>query len=182
MPPVFIKPARRADAAELIHANCESRAYHEPWVQPFTDAEGFEDWIGRQFTGADVGLVARDVASHGIVGVVSFSQISRGSFLNAYLGYYGMVRFARQGLMTQAVHAAVRYAFEEIRLHRLEANIQPANLSSINLVRRIGFHLEGFSQRYLRIGGIWCDHERWALLSDDPAIESDRPQPPNLSF
>ena len=57
--------------------------------------------------------------------------------------------------------------FDEIRLHRLEANIQPMNLQSIALVRRIGFRKEGFSLRYLKINGIWCDHELWALLADD---------------
>ena len=68
--------------------------------------------------------------------------------------------------MTQAVKMAANYAFDEIGLHRLEANIQPENLSSIALVRRVGFLQEGFSPRYLRIGGVWRDHERWALLVD----------------
>ncbi|WP_246495768.1 GNAT family N-acetyltransferase [Ameyamaea chiangmaiensis] len=58
-------------------------------------------------------------------------------------------------------------AFTDIGLHRLEANIQPGNVTSIALVRRIGFRKEGFSPRYLRIEGVWHDHERWALLRDD---------------
>jgi [ribosomal protein S5]-alanine N-acetyltransferase len=85
----------RFDAAELIRANIESRSYHEPWVQPFTDAGGFEDWFGGLFTGANVGLVARDLQSGGIVGVVTLSQIFGKGFQNAFLDYFGMVSFAR---------------------------------------------------------------------------------------
>ena len=99
---------------------------------------------------------------------MNFSQIFRKGFQNAYLGYYGMVAFAGRGLMTEAVRLATRYAFDELGLHRLEANVQPANTASIALIRRVGFRKEGFSPRYLRINGVWCDHERWALLADEP--------------
>ena len=167
MPSIEIKPVTRSDAAELIQANIESRSYHAPWMQPFTDAEGFEEWFDGLFTGAKVGLIARSIQSGGIVGVMNLSQIFRKGFQNAYLGYYGMIAFARRGLMTEAVRLTANYAFDEIGLHRLEANVQPANLPSIALMQRVGFRKEGFSPRYLRINGVWCDHERWALLADD---------------
>lgn len=167
MTTLSIAPAKRSDAAELIAANIASRAHHAPWIQAFTDREGFEEWFGTLVTGASVGLVARDAHSRSIVGVMNLSQIFRKGFQNAYLGYYGMVAFARRGLMSEAVRLATRYAFDEIGLHRIEANIQPGNLASIALVRRIGFRKEGFSPRYLRINGVWCDHERWALLADE---------------
>jgi [ribosomal protein S5]-alanine N-acetyltransferase len=99
--------------------------------------------------------------------VMNLSQIVRKGFQNAYLGYYGMITFARRGLMTEAVRLTVSYAFDEIGLHRLEANIQFTNLPSKALIQRVGFRKEGFSPRYLRINGVWCDHERWALLADD---------------
>jgi ribosomal-protein-alanine N-acetyltransferase len=95
----------------------------------------------------------------------------RQGFQSVYLGYYGMATFARRGLMTEAVRLTTRYAFDEIGPHRLEANIQPGNAPSIALVQRLGFRKEGFSPRYLRIDGVWCDHERWALLADDRAIQ-----------
>ena len=63
--------------------------------------------------------------------------------------------------------AALRDAFTRLRLHRLEANIQPGNAASIALAARCGFEREGFSPRYLKIGGRWRDHERWAILSDE---------------
>jgi ribosomal-protein-alanine N-acetyltransferase len=77
-----------------------------------------------------------------------------------------MVRWSRRGLMTEAVRKTLLHAFEEIGLHRLEANIQPGNTASIALVRRLGFAKEGFSPQYLKIGDVWRDHERWTLLAD----------------
>jgi [ribosomal protein S5]-alanine N-acetyltransferase len=158
MTSVALESVTQSDAVELIRANIESRSHHEPWIQPFTDAGGFEDWFGGLFTGADVGLVARDLQSGGIVGVVNLSQIFRKGFQNAYLDYFGMVSFARRGLMTEAVRLTALHAFDEIGLHRLEANIQLTNLPSI--VQRIGFRNDGLSPRYLRINGIWRGHEQ----------------------
>ena len=164
-PPVTIAPARRADGPDLVRANAESRDYHAPWIQTFTDAPGFNDWFDGLIVEPRVSLIAREPESGGIVGVVNFSQIFLRGFRNAYVGFYGMARFARHGLMTEALRLAIRYAFDEIGLHRVEANIQPGNAASIALVRRVGFQREGFSPRYLRIAGEWRDHERWAILS-----------------
>lgn len=168
MTTVAIKPVTRSDAAELIQANILSRDYHAPWVRPFTDMEGFESWFGQIITGPNFSLVAREEASRDVVGVLNISQIVWGLFRSAYLGYYGMVAYSRRGLMTQALRLTASYAFGELGLHRLEANIQPANAASIALVRHVGFQKEGFSPRYLKVGGVWCDHERWALCADNP--------------
>jgi ribosomal-protein-alanine N-acetyltransferase len=156
----------RSDAAELVAANQANQHYHLPWVSSFTDQAGFDTWFTRCLVGPNVGLVARDVASKQVIGVVNINEIVAGVFQSAYLGYYGMSGFGRQGLMTVALRAAVNLAFDELGLHRLEANIQPENAASIALVRRVGFQKEGLSPRYLLIGNQWRDHERWALLSD----------------
>ena len=155
-----------SDAADLIQANVASSGHHAPWTQPFTDMAGFEAWFGQVITGPNAGFVARD-ASGGVVGVLNLSGIVWGMFRSAYLSYYGTAAYARRGLMTQALRSTVSHAFDGMGLHRLEANIQPGNTASIALVRRAGFRKEGFSPRYLRIGGVWRDHERWALLADD---------------
>jgi ribosomal-protein-alanine N-acetyltransferase len=156
----------RNDAADLISANCDNQHYHLPWVTSFTDQAGFDAWFARCLTGPNIGLVARLRTTGEIVGVVNINEIVAGAFQSAYLGYYGMARFGRRGVMTEAVGSAVNHAFGELGLHRLEANIQPANHASIALVRRLGFQKEGFSPRYLRINGEWQDHERWAVLAD----------------
>ena len=61
----------------------------------------------------------------------------------------------------------LNYAFGDLKLHRLEANIQPANGPSIRLVQSLGFRLEGLSPKYLKVSGRWRDHERWAILKED---------------
>lgn len=170
MPQVIIAPVRQSDADELIAANIASSIHHVPWAHPFLDKAGFDAWFGQTMTGPNIGLVARDPDSGGIVGVVNISQMVWGVFRSAFLGYHGMVGFAGRGFMTEAVRLAVAHAFDAIGLHRVEANIQPGNHSSIALVKRLGFRKEGFSPKYLKIGGVWCDHERWALLSDDPRL------------
>jgi hypothetical protein len=64
-----------------------------------------------------------------------------------------------------------------LRLHRLEANVQPGNAASIRLLQRLGFRREGYSPRYLRICGRWRDHERWAILADERPGRGRRPVP-----
>lgn len=167
MSAVALAPVRKADAQELIRANLANRAYHHPWARPFVDQAGFDTWLAKTVSGPNVGLIARETTSGAIVGVVSLNEIIGGLFQNAYLGFYGMSAFGGRGLMTDAVRQATRYAFDDLGLHRLEANIQPGNSRSIGLVRRLGFRMEGFSPDYLFISGEWRDHERWSLLSTD---------------
>jgi [ribosomal protein S5]-alanine N-acetyltransferase len=69
--------------------------------------------------------------------------------------------------MREGLALALDHAFSSLRLHRLEANIQPANTASIQLVKSLGFRLEGVSPRYLKIRGRWRDHERWAILREE---------------
>ncbi len=105
-------------------------------------------------------------ASGELVGVVNVSEIVRGAFRSAYLGYYAFTPHENQGLMTKGLRLAISDAFRRLRLHRLEADVQPGNQASLRLIRRLGFRREGYSPRYLKIAGRWRDHERWALLAD----------------
>ena len=102
-----------------------------------------------------------------LTGVINLNEIVRGLFQSAYLGYYAFTPFAGEGYMTEGLTLVLDQAFGPLGLNRLEANIQPRNKSSSRLVSRLGFRLEGFSPRYLKIGGRWRDHERWAVLADE---------------
>ena len=94
---ITLKRVTRADAVDLINSNIESRAYHDPWVRPFTDLDGFKDWFEGLSTGANVSLVARHEIEGRIIGVINISQIFLKGFQSAYLGYYGMIRADSDG-------------------------------------------------------------------------------------
>ncbi len=165
--PVTLARAARADGPALIAAHLASRGLHTPWVQPFTDQAGFDEWMACQTTGASAGYVARDTDTGAVCGVTTFSQIFLRGFRNAYLSYWAIEGFQRRGLMAEALRLTLRQGFDEIGLHRVEANIQPGNHASIALVRGLGFRHEGTSPRYLFIDGDWRDHERFAILAED---------------
>ena len=95
------------------------------------------------------------------------ARSTTGRLRSAYLGYYAFAPFAGQGYMREGIRLTLRHAFGPLGLHRLEANIQPENAPSIALVKRCGLPAGGLSPRYLKIGGRWRDHERWAILAED---------------
>ncbi len=137
-----------------------------PGVDPFA-LEFFDRVLSTASTARRRGLLVIRLADGVILGAVNLNEIVRGAFQSCYLGYWIGQPHARQGYMTEAVALAVRYAFEDLGLHRVEANISPENIPSRALVERLGFAREGLSPRYLRIAGIWRDHERWALTAED---------------
>jgi [ribosomal protein S5]-alanine N-acetyltransferase len=163
----MIRRVRFEDGGELIAANLASIALHEPWVYPCRDHASFLAYLTRSDGDKAAGYIARDRGSGRIVGVVNLNEIVRGTFQNAYLGYYGMSGMERRGLMSEAVSLVVSHAFAELGLHRIEANIQPDNTPSLALARRLGFRREGYSPRYLKIGGEWRDQERWAIFAEE---------------
>jgi ribosomal-protein-alanine N-acetyltransferase len=171
MPDVTLAQVVASDGPALIAANLASRSLHHPWAHPCTDQPAFDSWIAGVQTPATRAFIARAAAGE-ITGAITFSQIAFGNFCSAYLGFYAMAAFAGQGYMKAALLLAIAHAFGPLGLHRLEANIQPENTRSIALIRGLGFSREGFSPAYLRIGGAWRDHERWALIKPD---ETDFP-------
>jgi ribosomal-protein-alanine N-acetyltransferase len=155
------------DSAEFVALVRESAALHHPWGEYPTTPEKFADYLERRALPDQDGFVVCERERGAIAGVININSIVRGFFQSGYLGYYAAARFARRGYMTEGMRLVVRFAFDELKLHRLEANIQPENVASIALVRRCRFRKEGFSPRYLKILGEWRDHERWALLADE---------------
>jgi ribosomal-protein-alanine N-acetyltransferase len=166
-PRVWLARARRRDQDEALALNRASRALHRGRVSPPASPAQFARLVARARRPDFAGLLVRRLADDVIVGGVEISQIVLGAFRSAYLGYQVGAPYARHGYMSEAVGLALTYSFSQLGLHRLEANIQPGNAASIALVRRLGFSREGYSRRYLKVGGRWRDHERWAILSED---------------
>lgn len=157
---------RRRDQDEVLALNRASLAFHRGWVSPPTTPAQFARLLARTRRPDFASLLIRRRADEAILGAIEISQIVRGAFRSAYLGYQIGAAHARQGYMTEALALTLAYAFGALKLHRLEANIQPANEASLALVRRLGFTCEGYSPRYLKIRGRWRDHERWAILAE----------------
>ena len=155
------------DCGEFVAQMRESAALHHPWGEYPTTPEQFAEYLQLRELPDQEGFVVCERESGAIAGVININSIVRGFFQSGYLGYYAAARFARRGYMTEGMKLVIRFAFDELNLHRLEANIQPENVASIALVKRCGFRREGFSPRYLQIRGEWRDHERWALLADE---------------
>lgn len=162
---LLAEPTAR-DLPELLELARASREFHRPWVYLSQTREGWRRYLGRARQENVVSYLLRRRDTSELVGVVNLNEIVRGVFQSAYLGFYAHARHSRQGLVSEGLRAVLALAFRKHRLHRVEANIQPDNEASLRLVERLGFQREGLSPRYLRIGGRWRDHERWALTRE----------------
>jgi ribosomal-protein-alanine N-acetyltransferase len=169
---VRLRVLTREDRVEFLALARESRRLHRPWTYPPERADQFDELYNRSRREDFLCLLACEVESGAITGVFTVSQIVRGAFQSAYLGYYAHEQHAGQGLMGEALEQVLDHAFRSLGLHRIEANIQPGNAPSIALARGAGFRLEGFSPRYLLIGGQWRDHERYAITIDEHAARA----------
>jgi len=147
-----------------------NESYHKPWVYHSFKQEYYDHYLKRIKRGVLQGCFIIDLQTNSLVGVININNILLGPMRMASLGYYGDAAYAGKGYMTEGMGLVLKYAFEDLGLHRLEANIQPENTPSIKLVQKLGFRKEGFSPKYLQIGGKWCDHERWAILEGETKL------------
>lgn len=106
-----------------------------------------------------------------LLGGLSLTNVRRGVAQTAVLGYWVGAPFARQGIMSRAVRAALGFAFGELALHRIEAACLPRNIASRRLLEKLGFRREGEARAYLRIAGRWEDHLLFAMLAEDLPLE-----------
>ena len=163
---VLLESPSTRDAEELIAAvrggaaDCTGGVTNAPSTR-----KEYKDFLLRSRTSSRISRFVR-TGDGELAGVVNVSEIVLGSFCSAHLSYYAFEPHQRRGYMHAGVAAMIQLAFRDHGLHRLEANIQPDNAPSIALVRGLGFELEGYSRRYLKIAGRWRDHERWAIRSE----------------
>ena len=172
---VYLRIPQSADSAQFLTAVKASRRLHGAWVHPPSTPARYASFVNRYggFTTrhalaiTHVGLLVCRRDDDVIVGVINIGEIVRGLFKSAYLGYYAFTPHTGAGYMSEGLELALAMAFRVLKLHRVEANVQPTNLQSLALVRRAGFVREGYSRRYVRIGGRWRDHVRMALLIEE---------------
>jgi ribosomal-protein-alanine N-acetyltransferase len=144
-----------------------SRALHRGYVVAASTAHEYRAYLKRSRRNNQESFFVVDARSGELAGVVNINEIVRHAELSGRLGYYAFVPHAGKGLMREGLRLVVDYAFRELGLHRLEANVQPGNSRSLALVERLKFKREGTARGFLKIGTRWRDHERWALLKED---------------
>jgi [ribosomal protein S5]-alanine N-acetyltransferase len=160
-------------ASALAAYHQRNREAHAPWTPPMP--ETLFSLAGQQARltaaakaeaeGAQIGwwISLRDNEAQ-VIGHARFSQISRGPFCNAMLGYAIDAAHEGRGLMHEALLAGLADAFSpRVALHRVQANARPENTRSLQLLARLGFEREGLAREYLFIDGAWRDHVLTAL-------------------
>ncbi|MCB1549197.1 MAG: GNAT family N-acetyltransferase [Hyphomicrobiaceae bacterium] len=173
---LHMRPPALADYSQWAELRAQSRDFLTPW-----EPEWAADELTRTAFRRRVRYYQRDLREDGgyafflfrdgdgrLLGGLTLGNVRRGVTQAASLGYWVGAPHARQGHMTRAVGLLVPFAFRTLRLHRLEAACLPHNVASIRVLERSGFQREGTARRYLRINGVWQDHDIFARLEDDP--------------
>lgn len=164
---VTIREPRYEDENTFLAMTQSSCHFHQTWVKAPMYHEAFATFIDRYKQSNHKSFLVINTENEDIVGVFNLSEIVRGCFQNAYLGFYASAAYVGVGLMSKGLQLVLEEAFNNLGLHRLEANIQPENKQSIQFVKANGFRKEGFSPKYLKINDEWRDHERWAITVED---------------
>lgn len=167
-----------ADAERVLSYLVRNRAFQQEWSPRADDAfytvAAQAERLAREQDRRHQGLGLRfhlfkrsDPARATVIGDLALSNIVRGAFQSCHLGYHMDERELNRGYITEALRRVIAYAFDELRLHRIEANIMPRNARSIRVVEKLGFSPEGLARKYLKINGVWEDHIHFVLLNDE---------------
>lgn len=170
---VYLRRPVRSDANEFVAAAKASVSMHHPWVFPAQTLQGYYEYLERIQDVRYEGYFVCRISDDRIVGSVNLSEIARGALQCAFVGYWAVAELSGKGMMAEGLSLVFDQAFGPLGLHRLEVNIQPGNERSIRLASRLGLLKEGFSPKYLQVGGEWRDHERWALRQDQWSRDTD---------
>jgi ribosomal-protein-alanine N-acetyltransferase len=157
----------KESAEDFLALTTGSLNFHHPWVYPAADLKHYKAYIERVENGYAYGFLVARNEDDSLVGVININDPIMGGFRSASLGYYAAAAYCGRGYMTEGLALVLDQAFTALNFHRLEANIQPGNVASLALVERLGFRKEGFSPSFLKVGGAWRDHERWAMLAEE---------------
>jgi ribosomal-protein-alanine N-acetyltransferase len=110
----------------------------------------------------------------GFAGEINLSGVQRGPFQNAYVGYWVDKLHAGQGYVPEAFVLMARFAFDDLRLHRLQVAIIPRNTPSRRVVEKLELREEGLAERYLEINGVWEDHVRYAITTEEWTVRREK--------
>lgn len=172
---VYLRAPQWSDFDEWADLRTESRAFLSPWEPSWPPDDltrpAFRRRLRRYAQDMRDGLaypffVFRE-EDDALVGACNLSGLRRGVLQTGSLGYWVGERYARRGYTRSAVRAVLRFAFDTLSLHRVEAACLPQNEASRRLLEGVGFRLEGYARDYLRINGSWRDHVLFGILARD---------------
>jgi ribosomal-protein-alanine N-acetyltransferase len=162
-------------APRMLAFTAENRQHLTRWQPPeprgYYTEQFWRDYLAasqadfKQGRSMRLVLFERERPDGSVLGECNFSNFMRGPFQACFLGYKIDYRAEGNGLMYEALNAAVAYVFDELRLHRIMANYVPVNERSGKLLRRLGFTVEGYARDYLLINGEWRDHVLTSLTN-----------------
>lgn len=172
---LILKCLNESDAGILLDYFSRNAEFLQPWEvvrgPSFYTMENMEKLIVDDRQGLKAGhtlrfWIQKKEDQGRIIGSVALSNIIRGVFQSAFIGYRLDKEEINKGYMTEAIVKMVAIAFEKLSLHRIEANIIPRNTRSIRTVEKAGFEYEGISKKYLKINGVWEDHVHMVILNE----------------
>lgn len=169
---VELRRLAREDREELTRLARASGDLYHPWIHAPTTDEEFDSYLARFNRETAEGFLISIRNTDTLAGFININEIIRGPYQRGTLGYGAFAPSTGKGYMAEGLRLLFRFAFEDLRLHRLEADIQPGNTASLNLVKKLGFRLEGFSPGFIYIKDEWRDHERWAITNEMPGARS----------
>jgi ribosomal-protein-alanine N-acetyltransferase len=172
---VVLRAPERQDWQQWAELRGESQAFLAPWEPSWSDdalsraafrrrlARYALEWHSDQGYTFLLFAVDEDV----LLGGISLTNVRRGVAETSSIGYWIGQKFARRGFMTEGLTLTLRFAFERLRLHRLEAACLPHNAASRGVLLKSGFREEGYAREYLCIDGKWQDHVLFGMLASE---------------
>lgn len=176
---VCVRPVEESDADMLLALEVKNRDFFQPFTglreASFYTLQGQEDRIKEEMEQSKEDkayfFVICAQASGQIIGEIMLTEVVRYNLQSCWIGYFLDKEQNGKGYMTEAVNLVVRYAFDELDFHRIEAGVMPHNTGSIKVLLKAGFHKEGIAKKNVKINGYWEDHQTLAIVNDVDAKE-----------
>ncbi|MFD0767650.1 GNAT family N-acetyltransferase [Bacillus sp. CGMCC 1.60114] len=172
---ILVKILEDNDAEKLLDLELKNRDFFQTYTPlrecDFYTLEGQLDRIRKNKEKKDLdelysfGIYV--IETEELIGNITLTEVLRGPLQSCYIGYYLDKNHNGKGYMTEAVRLVVSYAFNELKLHRLEAGVMPHNIGSIKVLEKSGFHKEGIAKKNVKINGRWEDHQVLAIVNDN---------------
>jgi ribosomal-protein-alanine N-acetyltransferase len=171
---IYIRPLEFSDAEAMLRLEVSNREFFQSYTplrgEAFYTLEGQRERISKNCELRNLdqqyafGVFLRETDE--LIGSLTLSEVLRGPLQSCFVGYYLDRQHNGKGYMSEAVRLVVSFAFDTLKLHRIEAGVMPHNLGSIKVLEKAGFHKEGIAKQNVKINGRWEDHQVLAIVNE----------------